>query len=89
MYRFNELVIGEDTCMYLDYYDAHKRGALNLVFHSEEENPTYQYDSRVSGIVEKKNAEARQKGEIPDWLGKLVDKYKEYEQLGKLWAVGS
>lgn len=89
MYRFNELVIGEDTCMYLDYYDAHKRGALNLVFHNEEENPTYQYDSRVGGIVEKKNAESRQKGEMPDWLGKLVDKYKEYEQLGKLWATGS
>lgn len=87
MYRFNDLLIGEDTCMFLNYKDAHNNGKLQLVYHDEKDNPTYLYDTRLDGIVEKTTADARKKGEVPAWLGTLVNTYKEYEKLGKLWEV--
>lgn len=85
MFRFNELVVGEDTCMYLLYRDAHFRGQLRMIHHNETDNPTYLYDLRLGGTVTA-NGEKDESG-CPQWMAPMIDKFKEYEEQGKLWKI--
>lgn len=49
-YRFKSLTVGEDTLQYLELKNAHDNGKI-VMKANDENNPTYMYDVRISGIA--------------------------------------
>ncbi len=49
-YRFKSLTVGEDTLQYLELKNAHDNGEI-VMKANDENNPTYMYDVRISGIA--------------------------------------
>ena len=85
LFRFNEdLAVGEDTLMYLNYKNAWSKGLIDLVHFDENPRSTYIYDTRMPGVVlaEKQKGD-EQKKPIP-WLKDLAIEYNKYEAGGKM-----
>lgn len=83
LFRFNEdLAVGEDTLMYLNYKNAWADGLIDLIHFDENPRSTYIYDTRIPGVVlaEKQKGD-EQKKPIP-WLKDLAQEYNKYESMG-------
>ena len=83
-FRFDPaLVVGEDTVLYFLYKHEHMEGRLEMKYLFDR-YPTYVYDMRIDGVVEKsKDVGGRDRG-WKEWLSTLVNSYDELESQGKL-----
>lgn len=85
-FRFDsEHVVGEDTLLYFEYKHEHMQGNL-VMKRLFDRYPTYVYDMRIDGVVEKeKDIGGRDKG-WKGWLSTLVDAYDDLKSQGKMYT---
>lgn len=85
-YRFKSFIVGEDTIQYLELKDAFEKGKLTIAALDEEDNPTYIYDLRLSGIALEESSKNEGSGYF-NWVIPLGKYIQSMRQAGKLHAT--